>query len=99
MQEAITFPALRGQLHENLVFAVSLAKNVLECKKAYALMAMLAALQGRIKCAKSALSPSAKALNYVLNADFPCETTKKGPISYVTASTFQANPKKKSIMP
>jgi len=50
------------------VFAVSLARNVLECKKASVLMAMLAVLQGRIKCAKSALVLSVKALNCVLNA-------------------------------
>jgi hypothetical protein len=30
--------------------------------------------------------------------DFPCETTRKGSISYVTASSFQANPKQKTLV-
>ena len=50
------------------MFAESLARNALECKKAPAPMAPLAALLGKIKCAKSAIAPSAKVLNCVLNA-------------------------------
>jgi hypothetical protein len=51
-----------------LVFAVSLVKNVLECKKTLVPMATLAALQGRTKCVTFAIALSIEISNYVLTA-------------------------------
>jgi hypothetical protein len=45
-------------------------------------MELLGAWQEKTSSAKYATAPKPKALNSALNAEFPCETTKQGPISY-----------------
>ena len=72
---------------------VSPARNVPECEAALVPMALMDVLRGRTSSAKSAIAPTPKALNSVLNAKSShVKPPSWDPSATVTASLFLANP-------